>query len=85
MDTVSGKIKILEDEGYRVLGHFILPDDCWLDNYYYPLLESHKNFLRQFGHLEAARQIVETDKQEVDFYMKYKNYYSYGFYIAQKV
>ena len=74
MDTVSGKIKILEDEGYRVLGHFILPDDCWLDNYYYPLLESHKNFLRQFGHLEVARQIVETDKQEVDFYMKYKNY-----------
>lgn len=85
MDTVAGKIRILEEAGYKVLGHFILSEACWLDNYYIPLLESHKDFLAKFGNDETAKMIVQRDIQEVDFYKKYKDYYSYGFYIAQKL
>lgn len=85
MDTVSGKIRILENAGYRVLAHFILPEYCWMENYYLPLLESHPAFIRDFGNQEKAHKIVATDRQEVDFYCKYKDYYSYGFYIAQKL
>ena len=29
--------------------------------------------------------ILERDIQEADLYKKYKDYYSYGFYIAQKL
>lgn len=85
MDTVSGKIRILEEAGYMVLGHFILPDNCWLDYYYYPLVESHKDFLSRYGEYDLARRIVETDMQELEFYKKYKNYYGYVFYIARKL
>lgn len=85
MDTTAGKIRILEEAGYKVLGHFILPEDCWLDNYYYPLLDSHKEFIEKFGSYETSKMIVERDIQEVDFYKKYKDYYSYGFYIAEKM
>ena len=85
MDTVSGKIRILEEAGYMVLGHFILQDNCWLDNYYYPLVESHKDFLSRYGEYDLARRIVETDMQELEFYKKYKNYYGYVFYIARKL
>ena len=85
MDTIAGKIRVLEEAGYKVLGHFILSDDCWLDNYYNPLLNSHKAFMDKFGNNETAEMIVERDIQEADFYKKYKNYYSYGFYIAQKL
>lgn len=85
MDTIAGKIRVLEEAGYKVLGHFILPDYCWLDNYYIPLLNSHKDFIEKFGNNENTRMIVEKDIQEAEFYKKYKNYYSYGFYIAQKL
>ena len=85
VDTVSNKIRVLEDLGYKVLGHFILPEYCWMENYYLPLLERHPSFMKEFGHLEVARNIVSMDKQEVDFYKQYKDYYSYGFYIAQKM
>lgn len=85
MDTIAGKIRVLEESGYKVLGHFILPDECWLDNYYYPLIESHKEFLCKYGEQETAHKIVDTDRKELDFYRKYKDYYSYGFYIAQKL
>ncbi|EJX09875.1 type 11 methyltransferase [gut metagenome] len=85
MDTIAGKIRVLEESGYKVLGHFILPDECWLDNYYYPLIESHKKFLCNYGEQETAHKIVDTDRKELDFYRKYKDYYNYGFYIAQKL
>ena len=32
VDTVSNKIRVLEDLGYKVLGHFILPEYCWMEN-----------------------------------------------------
>ena len=41
--------------------------------------------MEKFGDNEVARVIVERDIQEADFYKKYKEYYSYGFYIAQKL
>lgn len=85
MDTASGKIRTLENAGYKVLAHFILPEYCWTEKYYNPLLKSHPRFLERFGHMETAHSIVRTDRQEADFYTKYKDYYSYGFYIAQKI
>lgn len=84
MDTASGKIKVLEDAGYKVLGHFMLSENCWMENYYEPLLQSHPRFLKEFGNCDKAHKIVATDLQEIEFYQKYKDYYSYGFYIAQK-
>lgn len=84
-DTASAKIKVLEDAGYRVLAHFILPENCWTDNYYVPLLKSHARFLERYGSDKTAHDIVALDMQEVEFYSRYKDYYSYGFYIAEKI
>lgn len=84
MNTIAGKTAILEDAGYKVLGHFILPDNCWTDNYYLPLLKRHNEFLQAYGENELARQIVEKDRQEFELYKKYREFYNYGFYIAQK-
>ena len=75
MNTISEKIQILEEAGYKVLGHFILSDVCWIANYYEPLMDAHSAFLKRFGHHAMAHHIVETDRKEFDFYKKYKNYY----------
>lgn len=85
IDTASNKIKVLEEAGFQVLGFFILPESCWIDNYYKPLQANQDNFLKVYGHLPEAQALIEHDKKEFELYMKYKNYYSYGFYIAKKV
>lgn len=85
MNTASGKIRILEEAGYKVLAHFILPDNCWVDNYYVPLMAAHDGFLKKYADNETALHIVETDQQEFDSYKKYKDYYNYAFYIARKL
>ena len=85
MDVASSKICILEKNGYSPIGYFILPEHCWLDNYYRPMQNSFKDFLNRHGNSEAARAIVETENREIELYEKYKAHYSYGVYVARKL
>lgn len=81
----SSKIKVLEENGYSPIGYFVLPEHCWLENYYGPLQSSFQDFLNRNGKSQDARALVEAERQEIMLYEKYKAHYSYGVYIARKV
>jgi len=85
IDTASSKIKLLEVNGYAPVGYFILPESCWLDNYYDPMETRFEEFLKKHDHSESAIDLVEQEKAEIQMYRKYKDFFSYGFYIAKKV
>jgi hypothetical protein len=44
-----------------------------------------ETFLKIHGNSELARKVVDDYKAEIDLYHKFKDYYSYGFYIAKKL
>jgi len=56
-----------------------------LDNYYRPMENRFQEFLRRQGNSALARSIVEAERQEIELYEKYKDYFSYGFYVARKL
>ena len=84
IDVASSKIGVLEKNGYSPIGYFILPEHCWLENYYRPMQDSFEGFLKRNGNSERARAIVNAEKKEIALYEKYKAHYSYGVYIARK-
>ncbi len=84
IDTASNKIKLLEENGYTLAGYFYLPVSDWLDAYYTPLQESFDTFLDTHDHTDLARKVVSEHQEEIDLYIKYSEYYSYGFYVARK-
>ena len=84
VDVASSKISALEKSGYSPMGYFVLPEHCWLDNYYRPMQSRFDDFLRRNGNSQEARAIVEAETKEIELYEKYKDYYSYGVYIARK-
>ena len=84
IDTASNKIKQLENNGYSLVGYFYLSQDSWLDTYYKPMQARFKNFLKRNNNSELARKVVEDNQAEINLYQKFKDYYSYGFYIARK-
>jgi len=43
------------------------------------------SFLKRNDSSELAKKVVEDYKAEIDLYHKFKDYYSYGFYIAKKI
>ncbi len=84
IDTASAKISILENNGYSPVAYFVLPEHCWLDNYYRPMQNSFAEFLRRNGNSESAQAIVAAEENEIALYEKYKTNYSYGVYIARR-
>lgn len=85
IDVASSKIGVLEKNGYSPIGYFVLPEHCWLDNYYRPIQNSFESFLDRNDNSEEAQAIVEAEKREIELYEKYKTHYSYGVYVAKKL
>lgn len=81
----STKIEQLEEAGYRILGYFPLGEQCWLQNYYQPLIDSYEAFLGRHQHSEQAKVIVDAEREEIALYQRFKEFYSYGMYIAQRL
>lgn len=53
IDLISAKISQMEQVGYKVISHFVLPDSCWLDEYYFPQNAARNLFLKKYGDYEA--------------------------------
>jgi len=85
IDTASKKIKIIEENGFSPVGYFYLPVSSWIENYYQPMMERFDDFLRKHNNSEIAKSIVNGEKEEIRIYKKYKEFISYGFYIAKKI
>ena len=84
IDTSSNKIRILETNGYSLVGFFYLNQESWIENYYKPMEARFESFLKRHNNSELARKVVEDNKSEIILYLKYKDYYGYGFYIARR-
>ena len=85
IDTASSKFNALENNGYSPIAYFLLPEHCWLDNYYRPMQRTFADFLKRNSNSEGAQAIVSAEECEIALYEKYKHYYSYGVYIATKL
>jgi len=82
--TASYKMKVLEDHGYTPLAYFALGDDCWMENYYQPLQGRFQQFLARHHHSSEAINLVAAEEQEISVFQQFRQYFSYGVYIARK-
>jgi hypothetical protein len=75
---------VLERQGYSPLGYFVLPESCWLENFYRPMERRFPAFLEANSSSAAAREIVEAEIREIRLYEALGAYFGYGFYIARR-
>ncbi|MDR4507513.1 MAG: methyltransferase domain-containing protein [Candidatus Brocadiaceae bacterium] len=85
IDVASAKIRVLEKHGYSPVGYFVLPEHCWLEEYYRPMQARFEDFLNRNGNSEEARAVVAAEQQEIDLYETYKAHISYGVYVARRL
>ena len=84
IDTIERKRQQMEAAGYEVLGHFVLPEQCWLDHYYDPMPPQMEAFVADHGGSLAAREFVQRLQGEIDHYRRNKAYYGYVFFVGRK-
>ena len=82
--TAAEKIKVLGDSGYQLMGHFILSEESWINNYYGPLERTLISLEKSNSLSGDIAEVVKAYHQEIDLYRRYKDYIGYGFYIAKK-
>lgn len=82
--TAAEKLAVLEKSGYAPIGYFVLPKQCWMDNYYTPMRSRFRAFLDRNGNTAEAVALVEAEEAEISLYERYSDYISYGFYIARR-
>ncbi|MFP4265106.1 MAG: class I SAM-dependent methyltransferase, partial [Desulfonatronovibrionaceae bacterium] len=58
IDLASNKMSVLEEQGYSPVGYFVLPQHCWLDEYYRPMQARFDDFLNRNQNSREAREIV---------------------------
>jgi ubiquinone/menaquinone biosynthesis C-methylase UbiE len=85
IDLISNKVAQMEKAGYVPVSTFILPEKCWLENFYDLQVGAQERFLEKYAGNEAAENLVANERHEAVLYKKYKEYYGYVFYIGRKL
>ena len=85
IDTISNKIGQMQKAGYIPIAAFVLPEDCWTENFYVPQVTAQELFLKKYAGNIVAEDLVRNQQHEAELYNKYKEYYGYVFYIGKKI
>ena len=72
IDIASNKIKILENNGYSLVGYFYLRQDSWIEGYYKPMEGRFEAFLERNNNSELAKKVIKENKAEIELYQKNK-------------
>jgi len=85
INTISNKVSQMQKAGYIPVAAFILPENCWTENFYVPQVAVQKAFLEKYAGNKSAEELVANEKHEAQLYNRYKEYYGYVFYIGRKI
>jgi SAM-dependent methyltransferase len=80
---IDENLDAIHRAGYQVIGHFILPESGWRDDFYLPLQKRIEAMQEKYpGNAEAA-EVLDANQQEIHIFNRYSRWYSYVFYIAR--
>jgi ubiquinone/menaquinone biosynthesis C-methylase UbiE len=85
IDTIPNKVAQMQNAGYVPVACFILPENCWIENFYVPHDACREAFLKKYPGNKTANELVENQLNEMHLYYKYKAYYGYVFFIGRKI
>jgi hypothetical protein len=85
IDTIPNKVAQVQKAGYIPVATFILPENCWTENFYAPQVNVQKVYLEKNAGNKSALEFIANQRHETQLYYKYKAYYGYVFYIGKKI
>jgi len=84
ISCIEERIESIRGEGYRLLGHFTLPEDAWWDEYYGPLEQRIALLRGKYADDPDALATLEQEQQEIDMYRRYSAWYGSAFFVMQR-
>jgi ribosomal protein S18 acetylase RimI-like enzyme/SAM-dependent methyltransferase len=85
IDTIPNCVAKMQRVGYIPVATFILPETCWTEHFYIPLIPVQEAFLKKYAGNKAVEDFIALEQHERALYEKYKVFYGYVFYIGKKI
>jgi len=83
MTDIDGNLAIFAQEGYRVIGHFTIPDQAWWDEYYTPLKAKLPSLREKYSGDQEALELIQMTETEIEIRQTYGESYGYEFFVSQ--
>ncbi|MBN1408372.1 MAG: methyltransferase domain-containing protein [Calditrichaceae bacterium] len=85
MVSVEENIKLIADNGYKLIDFFRLDESVFWEPYYTPLEKRLSTMRKKYADNEEALAMFAELQLEIDLYRKYSDYYGYAFYIMKNI
>jgi ubiquinone/menaquinone biosynthesis C-methylase UbiE len=83
MTNIEGTLRLIDEVGFRLIGHFTLPNSAWWQDYYTPQEERLKMLREKYSDNPAALAGIEQTQQEIDTHRVFAQYYGYEFFVVK--
>ena len=70
--------------GYELLGHFLLPEAAWWDDYYKPMEARIASSRVELEDDRPGLAALEEHQREIDYYRRWSEHYGYLFVVARR-
>ena len=84
MGNVQVCLDKVADAGYELIGHFVLPEVAWWDDYYKPMEARIATLRIELEDDKAALDALEEHQREIDYYRRWSAHYGYLFVVCRK-
>jgi SAM-dependent methyltransferase len=83
LTDIENNLTMIKKAGYRLIGHFTLPDSSWTKHYYDPMEEKIRDLEKKYPTGHDARTVFSACQREIDLFRKYSKYFGYEFFVMQ--
>ncbi|MEO1591823.1 MAG: class I SAM-dependent methyltransferase [Cyanobacteria bacterium J06632_22] len=83
IDTVTAKLDVIQQLGYKPIGHFIFPAAAWMEHYYTPMAARIAEKTEAWRGILEAEAVLSEARNEISIFRKYSDYYSYAFFVMR--
>jgi ubiquinone/menaquinone biosynthesis C-methylase UbiE len=83
MKTVENNFNIIKCLGFKSVGHFVVPESGWWDEYYTPMGKRIVELREKYKEDSEANKTLDEAQLEIEMYRNYSDYYGNVFYIMQ--
>jgi ubiquinone/menaquinone biosynthesis C-methylase UbiE len=82
--TIPEYAELVPSQGYDLVGHFALPVDFWLLDYFDPMMDRLRRLRKKYADDQAAQRTLDREARAADLYRQYSEWYGSAFLVMQK-
>jgi len=84
MGTVDDALAAVTDAGLVPVGHFLLPDDAWWQDFYAPMERRIADLRQVYSGDAAAQRVLDELAEEPELHRRHGDTYGYAFVVARR-